>query len=303
MWGWLIRKTNTAIFLPRLQDHSLRIHKALLISADPINAEDTGLYLLCTSCRKGFCVRGLWLQFRCPAFPSRRILQWNNSIIKSLQCISICFISSVRISLFFFCMCVCVRLWRNSKPIVAVLDFYETSYLGNREKISGEVEQHKLSMQNGNAIPCQCELKAEQISVCQQVPLWACLYANTNSVWHKLYELCYLTSKYFPSSVCFQTYLIYAFLSILCVLLTAEAGVLALLLFRPKMLLDMSMDRKNTSPGGPRCEKQMVWQVHTRHPTQALQITNYFIAGGILSLSTDLAILSGFLWHHLNAVA
>lgn len=39
---------------------------------------------------------------------------------------------------------------------------------------------------------------------------------------------------------------------------TAEAGVLALLLFRPKMLLDMSMDRKNTSPGGPRCEKQMV---------------------------------------------
>ena len=41
-------------------------------------------------------------------------------------------------------------------------------------------------------------------------------------------------------------------------LLTVEAGISALLLFKSEMLLDTSMDRKSTSPGGARFEKQAV---------------------------------------------
>lgn len=213
VWDWLLRKTNTAIFLPRLQNHSLRIHKALLTSADSINAEDTGLHLVYVSCRKGFCMRGLWLQFRC-SFPSRNILQWSNSIIKSLQFISTCFISSARVSSFFFIFFFGKAM--KKIKIFAVLHFYKTSYLGNREKNSGSVVQHN---QTSNA-KWQCSANANasgelsRFLIAQRVPIWACLYANTNSVWHKLYELYYLTSKYFLSSVWFHIYLINAFRSV-----------------------------------------------------------------------------------------
>jgi len=42
------------------------------------------------------------------------------------------------------------------------------------------------------------------------------------------------------------------------VLLTAEAGVSALLLLKSEILLDVSMDRKSTSPGGARIKKPEV---------------------------------------------
>lgn len=48
----------------------------------------------------------------------------------------------------------------------------------------------------------QCHVSASgklsRFLIAWHVPIWACFYANTNSVWPKSYELCFLASKYFP---------------------------------------------------------------------------------------------------------